>query len=420
MKKVPPISSYLISLTEKIYRLDPVPETDTGILDKIVNEYLEATLTSAQAVKEASAMSLPDKMNYTGEKLIHRYGCYSCHSIEGIDDDLNPIGTDQSTVGSKPLSQIDFGFVIPHHEQTRQAWLEEKLKDQRVFDKGRKKSPQEKLIMPMFDFSDEQREALVTFLLSLTTELVPPHRKHMLDKRGLDLEGGRELARQKNCLGCHIIEPVSPESTAITDAEDIGPALSIEGARIHYEWLHKFLLEPFTLRPKGVARMPNFRMKSEDADAITRYFARVATDSDLSFAAEPEIIATKEYQLEGETLFEMSNCQSCHAVGKRKHREPTKEFYKKDQMDKIVQLTPDLEFARGRFRTDWARKLILDPQSILPEIKMPGLKLLDRDVAKIMNFIFTSPVDQAEWRKWAEEKRKEEENKSETFGDEFD
>jgi cbb3-type cytochrome oxidase cytochrome c subunit len=166
--------------------------------------------------------------------------------------------------------------------------------------------------------------------------------------------------------------------------------------------------------------MPNFRMKSEDADAITRYFARVATNSDLSFAAEPEIIAAKEHQLEGETLFEMSNCQSCHVVGKRKHREPTKEFYKKDQMDKIVQLTPDLEFARGRLRTDWARKLILDPQSILPEIKMPGLKLLDRDVVKIMTFIFTYPVDQAEWLKWAEEKRKEEENKSETFGDEFD
>ncbi len=51
---------------------------------------------------------------------------------------------------------------------------------------------------------------------------------------------------------------------------------------------------------------------------------------------------------------------------------------------------------------------------------MPDLKLLDRDVVKIMEFIFSAHGDQAEWQKWLENKKAEEEKKSEAFGDEFD
>ncbi len=273
--------------------------------------------------------------------------------------------------------------------------------------------------MPKFDFSDEQCEALVTFLLSLTTELVPSHRKQSLDRRGLDLEGGRELVRQKNCLGCHSIESISPGSTAAEVAADIGPGLSIEGTRIHYAWLHTFLTDPFTLRPKGIARMPNFRMKPEDVDTIARYFARVS-NTELSFAGEPEIITTQEHKMDGETLFEMSNCQSCHAVGERKYSQPTKEFYTKEQMDEVVKLAPDLGLASGRVRTEWAREWIMNPQSILSDTKMPDLKLLDRDVVKIMEFIFSAHGDQAEWQKWLEKKKAEEEKKVEAFGDEFE
>ena len=68
-------------------------------------------------------MSQEDKLQYSGEWLIRRYGCFACHDIKGFEN-AQKIGTDLSDWGSKMVTRLDFGFVEIEH--TRRAYLEQK------------------------------------------------------------------------------------------------------------------------------------------------------------------------------------------------------------------------------------------------------------------------------------------------------
>ena len=39
------------------------------------------------------------------------------------------------------------------------------------------------------------------------------------------------------------------------------------------EWMHEFLLNPYTIRPATVMRMPKFNLSPQEATDLTRYFA---------------------------------------------------------------------------------------------------------------------------------------------------
>src|SRR5262249_52377409 len=70
----------------------------------------------AEEAKAAVAkLSDDQKQIDLGQKVINRYGCFSCHDIKGFEK-TQPIGTDLSEEGSKLVTRLDFGFVsdIPH------------------------------------------------------------------------------------------------------------------------------------------------------------------------------------------------------------------------------------------------------------------------------------------------------------------
>ena len=68
-----------------------------------------------------------------GQRVINRYGCYSCHEIKGFET-TQPIGVDLSEEGSKLVTRLDFAFIsdIPH--TSKLAWFKRKLQDPRVTD----------------------------------------------------------------------------------------------------------------------------------------------------------------------------------------------------------------------------------------------------------------------------------------------
>src|SRR5262249_4659956 len=53
------------------------------------------------------------------------------------------------------------------------------------------------------------------------------------------------------------------------------PSLYREGERVQPPWLHKFVRNPFEIRPMTVLRMPRFNMSEDDARALADYFAAV-------------------------------------------------------------------------------------------------------------------------------------------------
>lgn len=147
-------------------------------------------------------MSLEDKkLMYLGNKMIGHYGCYACHKIPGFEETAPP-GTELTAWADKPVSQLDFAFyedafdgmreekeqvfgtVYPKdakelnyrsptpddmREQithTHAAFAKHKMMNPRIWDREKIKRPYDKLKMPNFYFSEEEAEALTTYLLS--------------------------------------------------------------------------------------------------------------------------------------------------------------------------------------------------------------------------------------------------------------
>src|SRR5204862_434399 len=106
------------------------------------------------------------------QRVIGRYGCYSCHQIKGFES-TQPIGTELWEEGSKLASRLDFAFIsdIPH--TSKLAWFKAKLHDPRVFDRGRVLLPLDKLRMPNFDLADEEIARLTTAIMSFQREIQP-------------------------------------------------------------------------------------------------------------------------------------------------------------------------------------------------------------------------------------------------------
>ena len=59
------------------------------------------------------------------------------------------------------------------------------------------------------------------------------------------------------------------------------PVLIGEGEKVQPEWLIRFLLNPYPIRPLTVLRMPKFNMSPDEAQAIAHYFAAVDKTQDV-------------------------------------------------------------------------------------------------------------------------------------------
>jgi hypothetical protein len=201
------------------------------------------------------------QLRYIGRKTIGKYGCYGCHDIPGFED-AKPIGTGLADWGRKDPSRLAFEHIThyvdghgghggaalhgpiddPNHtgpgetasetpekemvgqedttvQETKDYFLEQlhsgnrigfiyqKLKEPRSYDfeKTENKRYNERLRMPQFPFSLEEREAVITFVLGLVAD--PPREKYVFtpDARGEALIQGRKVLEKYNCGGCHIL-----------------------------------------------------------------------------------------------------------------------------------------------------------------------------------------------------------------------
>jgi cbb3-type cytochrome oxidase cytochrome c subunit len=343
----------------------PLPPPEEATLDAVTLEYLRARLTEGDARAKLAGMARDDKRMFLGEKLISRYGCFGCHNISGYEKAL-PIGTELTQEGSKLVTRLDFGYVELAH--TRQDWFFQKLKEPRIFDRGKVKLPQEKLKMPDFGFTDEEATTMVTLLLGLTKEEPLLETTHRLDGRGLAVEAGRRLVQHHNCRGCHIIEGTGGAiREVIKEPGFYPPNLLSEGARVQSPWLFAFLKGPTPIRPWLTVHMPTFGFSDEEAIAVSRYFAEADSVlypfETIAFASETPASQTPASPdaVDGKQLFTQFKCQQCHIVGGQIAPGLT-----------AADLAPDLAMARGRLRPEWILQWLRDPQKLQPGTRMPS------------------------------------------------
>lgn len=245
---------------DKIYPITRAKE----IVDKGLDPQTENLAPEADERLLAGPID-DDKLKlYVGKKAINNLGCFGCHQIPGFET-AKPIGTPLNDWGRKDAERLAFedaaAFVrnkhyfiegltdkdgkpyginkdgrTPYektfyeslHHHQREGFLYQKLREPRSYDFDRIKTWDERLRMPQFKFArtekkadetDEEyqarsdmeeaeaREAVMTFVLGLVAEPVPP--KYVYNPgpdRRAEIKG-RQVLDKFNCGGCHQIRP---------------------------------------------------------------------------------------------------------------------------------------------------------------------------------------------------------------------
>jgi len=368
------IAEYLYQNRVSDFEGQTVPAVDLTVLDKIVSDHLIKNQTHDQAKQKLTMMTQDEKLHFAGQKLIQHYGCYGCHNISGFES-IKPIGTELTYEGSKNIHNLDFAFI--HIDHTKWAFFDQKLKDPRIFDKGKVKLPDEKLKMPNYYLSQNEVDAIVTAILGFVeTHTIEKNKSE--DPRAQTINEGQRIVRQFNCQGCHIIEGeggtiqesvqqwlVDYDGRAENEAQAMvnsfsPPNLIGEGQKVHAQWLFEFLHKPTTIRPWLKVRMPSYEFNGEHLNTLVKYF-NALDNSEFPFVEEIDTSMTPEQFQLAEKLFSKDyfGCASCHIVGNQIPGGSPDSW------------APNFALSKTRLKPGWISEWIKNPQKHLPGTKMP-------------------------------------------------
>lgn len=348
------IATYLLSLKNPKVEGLKFAEFDKTLRDYLLADYLSAFDTIEMAREKVSKMDDHFKTMDLGKRSIGKYGCYSCHNIEGFDG-IPPIGTELTKEGSKPITQFFFG--LQHQVPLkRDAWITAHLQNPRRWDIGIDKAFRDKLRMPNFYLSESEATKITTAILGQVADVVPMSGVKRYTAGEAIYNDGMKVVNKFNCVGCHQVDGMRGDILRGYE-DDINlapPRLVKEGQRVQPNWMYHFLGNVVPIRPTLTIRMPSFNLSLSDKNRIIAGFQQGANQGTYE---EPAIEVT---WLPGEKdqavkLFNAYACTSCHTIG----------------FNKNTPMAPDLHKASARLRPSWIRLWLHDPQKILPGTTMP-------------------------------------------------
>ena len=360
------ITAYL--LNDKNTDFDNLPDHhyDENVLNDLTIKWLKKSNPEKFATSIASKMSVEDKLNFIGEKSIRHYGCFGCHSIDGFDD-AKPIGVEITEEGSKPVGKFDFG-LFHDIDHTVPAWIENKLRTPRIYDRGKESDHLDLLKMPNFYFSEEEIEAITTAVLAFNSNKVGDNL--LAHKKAPDIyKKGHRLVKQYNCQGCHLIENRGGQLVEHIGPPEYGPPnLNSEGRKANPDWLLSFFKNPSIIRPNLQVKMPSFhQISDEEWDAIIAYFQH-ADHETINYRANHQFDKSSTEFAAGEVIHELGQCNSCHFYGE--------EFPTGD----APTWAPNLAMTKERLNPGWVTEWLKNPQTIMPGTKMPAPYVPDKSV----------------------------------------
>lgn len=322
---------------------------------RAISSYLMTLGSKTENPAVVARLQQPEAIQH-GEALVRKFGCFGCHEVTGMEKESR-IGVELSSFGNKGLEELYFGdnTQIPH---TWADWTYNKLKNPRIYQTERIEQ-----LMPNFDLSNDDIDALRVFLKSRTEHRMPPHLRAQKEPRDAKLLAGRRTVQRYNCVGCHVIEDRGGAIRQFyTETPNMAPPiLNGEGAKVQEDWLYGFLEQPIPLRPWLKVRMPTFGFSEEEATTLVQYFAADAHQTEpfvhIDYAKLP-----KDYIEAGKTLAspDYFSCFSCHQQGDKKPEGPPDGW------------APDLALAHKRLNPDWIVQWLEDPQKLMPGTKMPA------------------------------------------------
>ncbi len=305
-----------------------------------------------------------------GELRFRQMFCSTCHSFavtRAGETSLigGDIGPELTKVGSK---------VNPD-------WLAGWLKDPQSY------LPHSK--MPRYQWTDEDLYKVTQYVLS---KLKDSDLLTVVPQLGAPTEAeiqlGRRLFVDKGCASCHVVEGVTPQ-------RDLGPDLSAEGGkdvsqlefgqstipRKLITYIQSKIMDPLSVNP--TARMPMYRLKPADLDAVTTALLSMTGPPTTSGMQKLQVAkAEPTFQPTGEfgRVYERYKCYACHqfnGVGGT--------------------LAPDLSYEGSRAQRQWLISFLKNPQTIRPTLvlRMPQFNMTEQEAATVadyMGMVMQSPV----------------------------
>lgn len=354
-KEANDIATYLLSLKNKDFGELKFEKMDKKIRDDLLVEYFSAFDTQEVAMKKLQNMTDRERTLELGHRSIGKYGCYSCHDMEGFEGRAG-IGPELTNVGSKPLTQ--FGFNLQHDmEHSKSAWIKAHMLNPRRWDKGLNKPFKDILRMPNFYMTESEADAITVALLGQVSDKIPLAGVKRLDSRETVVEEGMKVLNKYNCIGCHQVDGHRGDILALysDDVNEAPPRLVEEGHRVQGDWLHYFLDNVYPIRPWLKVRMPSFNLSNEERNKIVALFQAKSAQGTFE-ENHKKVTWLPGEKAAAKKLFKSLDCASCH----------TKGFNKEEAT------APNLHMAKRRLRGSWMKKWLSNPQAIYPETVMPN------------------------------------------------
>ena len=317
--------------------------------------YLEAKTDSDLLANVHLSEATPDQIQH-GKLLVMEDGCTSCHEVNGIKKPEN-FAPDLSRVGSRSLAVLAFPEGVPH---TLPDYIEAKVRNPRAFGPGLK--------MPQYTFSEQQRSAITTALLSLTdrAQTQPPALRTAAVHESNYQPAGKagRLMADLRCFSCHAING---------RGGDMAPDLSWEGSSVQRPWLVEFLRNPETLRPALIRRMPRFNLTPDEINTLTDYIMIVYQTPAVDRDSLPASSFTPDMVEKGRQLFYSKYaCQSCHIVDPNKDK---------------GYIGPALWAVGSRLNAAWVYAYLKNPPAMRPGTLEPDQHLSDAEARSLTAFL---------------------------------
>jgi mono/diheme cytochrome c family protein len=385
-----------------------------AIVRALVFEQLKSKMMELEARQELAKKDLRKQVLFLGRQMAGpQFGCYSCHEIKGFDE-IDGIGVELTGAqpwGNKFLDRLDFGRAKydgisyhgvsfthpitrrpyehrdPHHagsthvriHGSRHDFALNKLLDPRVYDGGlaQSKPPDELLRMPNFNFTPEEAEAVVTFLLSFTHHEIrglTREIKHTMDEKQAAVNRGNRIVRESNCAACHrfSVDRMLVESAKGKVWIEGRPRRKLEGAELEAE-LKKIGLPP----PAGYESkrqvwvydwLVDHRLLKipEAADVNSRNLYLDGLDWWYLRGGVPQKILAREEAVGGEINEALVKYKRAHAEMFGIDSSAASEFE--------VRLAPHLRTQGVKTQAEWLVEFLKSPSTIRPNLR-DGLML---------------------------------------------
>ena len=186
-----------------------------------------------------------------------------------------------------------------------------------------------------------------------------------------ELNMGRKLVADFNCVGCHDIPGM--KKTFIPSLDGIGSKVTSRN------WIVYWLKNPSHVLPK--TKMPNFLLSKEEINYLADFLMSFKTFSgNAQLDSLPVIYKQKkdndDFIEQGKTTFREARCISCHAIeGRGGH------------------LAPDLSKIASKANAIWIYNYISNPKKFQPGVEMPQFGFTTEEVASVTAYIESEFVD---------------------------